>query len=258
MTPPRVKTLRGAPRRGPRTKVLAPAGRPKFCGYVRVSTEEQARGGVSMGDQEQKLRAYAEFAGADLLRVEVDAGLSGKDLNRPGLRRALDAVLSGEADALIVYAIDRLSRSTLDFLTVVSEITRVGRGFVSVREQMDTSTPHGRFTMTILAAMAEMEREMIRSRCREASARCRDTGRVYGRVPYGLRRSGDRLIPNEVELGVLSEMQAARAAGSTLEEIAADLNARGVPSKSGSAWYASSVRSVLNTAESLTKLMSYE
>ena len=235
----------------PRTKMLRPEGRTRLIGYARVSTEEQARGGVSLGDQEGKLRAYADLTGADLLRVEVDAGLSGKNLERPALHRALEAVLAGEADALIVYAIDRLSRSTLDFLTVVRELADAGRGFVSVREQMDTSTPHGRFTMTILAAMAEMEREMISSSCREAAARCRATGRVYGRTPYGFRREGDRLVPEPAEAAVLAEVRAARALGASFNGIAEDLNARGIRPKAGATWYASSVRSVLATSESI-------
>lgn len=235
--------------RRPRTKMLRPDGRAKLIGYCRVSTEEQARGGVSLGDQEEKLRGYAKLTDADLLRVEVDAGLSGKNLERPALRRALGAVLSGEADALIVYAIDRLSRSTLDFLTVVADLAHAGRGFVSVREQMDTSTAHGRFTMTILAAMAEMEREMISSRCREAAARCKATGRVYGRTPFGLRRDGDRLVPDAAEAAVLAEIRAARAGGASLHRVAEDLNSRGIPPKAGAKWYASSVRSVLESSE---------
>jgi site-specific DNA recombinase len=232
--------------------MLRPEGRTRLIGYARVSTEEQARGGVSLGDQQEKLRAYAALTDADLLRVEVDAGLSGKNLERPALRRALEAVLDGEADALIVYAIDRLSRSTLDFLTVVSDLARAGRGFVSVREQMDTSTPHGRFTMTILAAMAEMEREMISARCRDATARCRATGRVFGRTPFGFRREGDRLLPDPAEAAVLEEMRAARADGISSHKIADMLNARGVPPKAGAAWYGSSVRSVLATSEKIT------
>lgn len=235
----------------PRVKMLRPSGKSKVCGYIRVSTEEQARGGVSLGDQEEKIRAYATFAGADLLRVEVDAGLSGKNMERPALQRAIEAVLSGEADVLAVYAIDRLSRSTLDFLTIVSKLASAGRGFVSVREQMDTSTAHGRFTMTILAAMAEMEREMISSRCREATARCKSTGRVYGRTPYGFQRHGDRLTPDPLEVSILEEIRAARGKGISYHSIADDLNSRKVPPKSGAAWYASSVRSVLQTAEGL-------
>lgn len=235
----------------PRVKMLRPAGKLRLCGYIRVSSEEQARGGVSLGDQEEKLRAYAGLVDADLLRVEVDAGLSGKNLERPALHRALEAVLSGEADALIVFAIDRLSRSTLDFLTVVSDLSRAGRGFVSVREQMDTSTPHGRFTMTILAAMAEMEREMIAARCRDARLRCLSTGRVAGSTPYGFRREGKLLREEPAEAAVLAGIRAARAAGGSLRGIADDLNARSVPAKNGGAWYPSTVRSVLNATESI-------
>jgi len=101
------------------------------------------------------------------------------------------------------------------------------------------------------AAMAEMEREMISSRCREATARCRATGRVYGRTPFGFRREGDRLVPDPAEAAVLEGMRAERAAGAAFHAIAEGLNARGIRPKAGAAWYGSSVRCVLATSETL-------
>jgi len=237
-------------KRSPRVKTIAPKGKVKYYAYLRVSTEEQARGGVSLGAQEEKCRAYVELVDGELVDVLVDAGLSGKTLERPALREALERV-EAEGDALIVYSIDRLSRSTLDFLSVVSGLRDAGRGFVSVREQMDGSTPHGRFAMSILAALAEMEREMISARCREATARCRRTRRVYGRTPFGFDREGERLVPNPAETALLERIRALREAGGSYSRIAAELNDAGECPKAGARWYASSVRSVLNTAASL-------
>lgn len=234
-----------------RVKKLAINGKPKYISYTRVSTEEQARDGVSLGAQEAKVRAYAALTEAEVVDVLVDAGLSGRSLERPALLEALKRVEAGEADALVVPSLDRLSRSTLDFLAVVERLRDAGRGFVSVREQLDTSMPHGRFTMTILAALAEMERDLISARCREAAERCRATGRVYGRTPFGCRRDGIRLLPDEAEAEVLREMREMRDAGMAFSAVANELNARGRRSKRGGRWYASSVRSVLRTSASL-------
>jgi len=234
-----------------RVKTLAPVGKPKYIGYIRVSTEEQAREGVSLEAQRRKVEAYVSLVDGELVDVLSDAGLSGKNLERPALREALDRVEAGEADALIVYSLDRLSRSTLDFLSVIARLRDAGRGFVSVREQMDTSTPHGRFTMTILAALAEMEREMIVSRCREASTLLKRTGRVYGRTPFGFSREGDRLTVDVDESASLAVIEDLRAGGVSYGGIAEELNRYGVPPKRGSRWYASSVRSVLLTSASL-------
>lgn len=236
--------------RPPRVKTIAPKGKVKYFGYVRVSTEDQARNGVSLDAQEEKVRAYVDLVDGELVEVFVDAGLSGKNLERPALSEALERV-EAEGDALIVYSLDRLSRSTLDFLSIVARLRDAGRGFVSVREQMDSSQPHGRFALTILAALAEMERELISARCREASARCRRTRRVFGRTPFGFRREGERLEVDPEEVAVLERIRAARDAGKSYSRIAADLNSAGVAPKAGAAWYASSVRSVLRTAESL-------
>lgn len=230
----------------------------KYIGYIRVSTLDQARTGVSLADQEEKIRQYVALADGELVDVIQDGGRSGKDLDREGVQEAFSRVLNGEADVLVVYAIDRLSRSALDLLQLVSKLRDGKRGFASVREQMDSTTPHGRFTMTILAAVAEMEREMIRSRCRDASARCVRDGRVWGKVPFGYQRDrgGKRLIEDPVEMAVLQGILALRDAGYSYAKIAAHLNRRGRGPKIGARWYPSSVRSVVLTHQKYREVRS--
>lgn len=223
----------------------------KAIGYVRVSTEEQARGGVSLDAQTDKVRAWATLMDAELVDVVVDAGFSGAKIDRPGLTEALRRLKSGEADTLVVYAIDRLSRSTLDFLATVRGLAKDGIGFVSVRESLDSASPHGKFTMTILAAVAEMERDLIASRTTESMARCASERRVYGSTPFGFRREGDRLVEVPEELEAIREMRWCREKGLSLRSTAAHLNSLGVPTKSGRPWRHTSVKSVLETAEKL-------
>jgi DNA invertase Pin-like site-specific DNA recombinase len=225
----------------------------KLLGYVRVSTQEQAKNGVSIIDQEEKIKIYAQLVDGDLIGIVRDEGKSGKNLNRNGVQEVIKRVISGEADALVVFAIDRLSRSALDFLDTVKRLQKAGRDFISVREQMDSSTPHGRFTMTLLASVAELEREMISARCKDASERCMSEMRAYGKTPYGYKRDDKNIIEDPAEMEVLNGILALRENGYAFSVIADSLNERGKLSKNGGKWHASSVRSVILTHKKLTE-----
>lgn len=224
----------------------------KVIAYVRVSREEEARNGVGLSVQKDKIKTYTKMFDLELVDVVVDDGYSGKDLKRPGIEVAMDRVLDGEADALIVYRVDRLARNTRDFLNLVSKLEDCGRGFISIREQMNTSTPHGRFAMTMLAAVGQLEREMIQERCKDAAERCFRENRVFGKIPYGYRKDGKKLVENSVEMDVLRRIEGLRKEGVSFWRIAERLNDRGVKSKQGGKWYASSVRSVVETHRKLT------
>jgi DNA invertase Pin-like site-specific DNA recombinase len=218
----------------------------KVIGYARVSTEDQAANGVSLAAQEERIRAYATFVGAEVVDLIVDRGLSGRKVDRPGKVEAVRRVLAGEADSLVVYAIDRLSRSTIDLLTTVKEISEAGRGFVSCREQLDSSTPHGRFTLTILAGLAEMESDLISARTRDGMSRLRTEGRRVGRPPYGYRMENGRLIGIPERLEVVDRIVSSRRRRTPVpyHRIAEELNGEGVPSPSGTKWSATVIRSI--------------
>ncbi len=225
----------------------------KLLGYVRVSTQDQAKNGVSLDDQIEKIKIYSKLVDGELIDIVKDEGKSGKNLKRAGVQEVIKRVISGEADALVVFAIDRLSRSALDFLDTVKRLQISGRDFISVREQMDSSTPHGRFTMTLLASVAELEREMISGRCKDASDRCMSTMRAYGKTPYGYRRDGKNLIEDSVEMEILNGIIALRDNGYSFDSISDNLNKRHKLSKNGGKWHASSVRSVILTYRKLNK-----
>ena len=110
-------------------------------GYVRVSTTEQAERGISLDAQRAKIEAYCSLHDLVLVGIEVDAGLSGSTLNRPGLTRALEALRKGTAQGLVVLKMDRLSRSVVDLATLVERyFARGKRALHSVTESVDTST----------------------------------------------------------------------------------------------------------------------
>ena len=138
-------------------------------GYIRVSTDEQ-----SLARQE----ALMEQIGPDKVYREK---ASGKDASRPELRAMLEYIREG--DVLHVESISRLARSTRDLLTIVDRLTDKGVNFVSHKESIDTTTPQGRFVLTIFAALAELERETILQRSQEGIDAARKAGKPFGRPP---------------------------------------------------------------------------
>ena len=138
-------------------------------GYVRCSSADQ-----NPARQEQLLREK----GCEKVFTDM---LSGKDRNRPGLQAMLDYIREG--DVLYVESISRLARSTRDLLQIVEELKSKGVQFISQKESIDTSTPQGKFVLTVFAALAELEREQIRQRQAEGIAIAKNQGKYQGRQP---------------------------------------------------------------------------
>ena len=133
--------------------------------YLRVSTDKQADRGVSLDAQRSKAKAYAELYDLELVEVIVDAGESAKSLDRPGLQRALAMLKKGEAEALLVVKLDRLTRSVVDLGSLVDRYFAPGKAaLLSVGEQIDTRSAAGRLVLNVLASVSQWEREAIGER----------------------------------------------------------------------------------------------
>jgi len=136
----------------------------KAVAYCRVSTEEQAKEGISLDNQQDKVRAYATVKDLDLVDIVIDAGVSAKDLKREGLQRVLSMLQSKEAEALIVFKLDRMTRSTKDLLTLVYDVLIPQNiALHSISETLDTTNANGRFFLTMLGAMATWVRIPLNS-----------------------------------------------------------------------------------------------
>lgn len=224
-----------APRRGtPPGSAAAPA-RTRVVGYLRVSTSEQADSGLGLAAQRARITVEADRRGWDVEWIE-DAGYSAKDLDRPGVRRALSALGAGEASALVVAKLDRLSRSVVDFANTLTVAKKQGWGVVLLDLGVDTGTPNGKLVAGLMAQIAEWERELIGARTRDALAAAKARGQRLGRP----RATPDDVVARVVALSAdLSALQVARA-----------LTAEGVPTTRGAAtWSASTVRRVLRGVE---------
>ncbi len=217
-------------------------------GYARVSTDEQAREGVSLDAQRDRISAYATAKDLKLAEILTDEGASGKSLNRPALQELLSRCKGKSVGHVIVWKLDRLTRRTRDLLTLVDEVflTR-DIELHSVSESLDTSTPHGRFVLTLFGGLAQMERELIAERTRSALAFKRERGQPTSHPPLGFKVNGTRhrMVPIPEELEIVRRILLLWRRGSSYRSIAAKLNEEGVPTKQGRRWHHSTVGNVV-------------
>jgi DNA invertase Pin-like site-specific DNA recombinase len=219
-----------------------------------VSTAEQAREGFSLGEQERRVRAHAEAQGWKLETVYVDPGISGgiAFADRPAGAKALTA--ASDLDRLIVVKLDRLGRSAADLLNTIGRFAEMGCDFVSVSESIDTSTAPGRLLGTMLAGVAEFEKDRISERVLEAEHAKALAGRPHGgpRI-YGYRYD-QGLVIVEAEAVIVRRIFAEFVAGRSLTAIARDLHRDGVPTLRGRYWRQSTVRGILENQKYLGRV----
>ncbi len=205
--------------------------------YLRVSTERQAEKGVSLDAQRAKVTAYAQLYDVELTDVIVDAGVSAKTLDRPGLNRALDLLRKGHAEALVVVKLDRLTRSVRDLGTLVDTYFANGRcALLSVSEQIDTRSAAGRLVLNVLGSVSQWEREAIGERTAAAMQHKAACGEfIGGEVPYGYRFGADsvHLVVDPAEQAVLKQARIMRKAGLSLRAVASELTRLGFRSRTG-------------------------
>jgi DNA invertase Pin-like site-specific DNA recombinase len=201
-------------------------------GYVRVSTEVQGGDGNGAEGQRDRLAAAAAERGWELELV-TEVASAGTMRKRPELLALLERLDRGELQALVVTKVDRLARSVGDVAHLAQRAEANGWALVVLDLGLDTSTPAGRFVLQTMANVAELERALISQRTREAMAVVRKRGKRLGRPVQLAQAVRERIVAN-------------RAEGATLQAIADQLTAEGVPTARGGArWYPSTVRKVL-------------
>jgi len=164
----------------------------RAVGYLRVSTEEQAKKGISLDAQEKIIRSFIDAKEWKLMECVKDPGFSGKNLKRPGLQRMIELCKSNGVDVIVVYKLDRLSRRTRDMFELVEDVFEKNKvELASVTETIDTSTAMGSAFFGILTVLAQLERERIGERVSDARAFRDEKGEWTGRPPYGYELAFD-------------------------------------------------------------------
>ncbi len=168
--------------------------------YIRVSTTEQAIEGYSVPAQKERLKNYCKAKDYMIGDIYVDGGYSGANMERPGLQKLLHDVETKETDIVLVYKLDRLSRSQKDTLYLIEDVfLKKDISFVSMQESFDTSTPFGRAMVGILSVFAQLERENIRERSMLGKEERAKEGLWGGGIdPFGYDyiKDKDKLVPN--------------------------------------------------------------
>jgi len=221
---------------------------PLAVGYTRVSTEEQAREGVSLDAQKARIEAWALANETTLVGFFEDAGISGsRTENREGLQKAIGMACEKRA-ILVVYSLSRLSRSTKDTLALAERLEKAGADLVSLSERIDTTSAAGKMVFRMLAVLNEFERDQISERTAAALRHKRENRQPYSPTPYGFDRVGNLLVMNHDEQQVIEDIQELRGKGWSLRRIADRLNDVGVRAKNGGQRFPSALRSVLQTS----------
>lgn len=221
----------------------------RVLAYVRVSTTEQSVDGMSIDAQLARIRAWADAVGAVIVEEIVDAGVSGtKPLKaRPGGAR-IDKLLASTkptVDSIVVVRLDRLGRDAAESLSLFKRFRTGKLGLVSVSDQVDLSSAHGRAMAGVAAVFAELERALISARTVEALAELRRQGRAWNHPPLGWRVEGGVLVPDSAEQVTVELIKTLRADGHSYRTIAMYLTAAGATTKRGGQWAAATVRSAL-------------
>ena len=226
----------------------------KAIGYIRVSTEEQAKNGISLDMQRAKIEAYAALEDMDLVETVADEGLSGCSIKgRPGIQKVLEMVKAKQINAVIVYKLDRLARNTIEALQVAKLMDRHGVALHSITEKLDTKSAMGRFFFTLMASIAEMERGIIGERICAAMSRKREKGEACNNnPPYGSHRVGDRLEPHPLEQRAIMRILELRVQKYTIHGMIQQLSMEGLFNRKGKPFGKTQVHNIVR--QSLVRL----
>ena len=215
-------------------------------GYIRVSTEEQAREGVSLENQRARIEGYCSYKGFSLVDIIEDAGISGgKNKTRPGFMVLLDRIESNGIDAIVLYSLERLSRDMLTLLALERFLDERDIELHTVEGQVDTSLPDGWLNFAMKAFLGEMERRQVKYRTKRAMEFKKSQGAVVGSVPYGYRRNGNGLQEDPEEQEVIRIVNQLYKKSPRLVDICRILEERNIKARNGRSFTSQQVKRLI-------------
>lgn len=172
--------------------------KPLAAIYIRVSTEDQAKQGISLAAQEEALRNYVKALGYDLLNIYKDEGKSAKDLkHRPAMQNLLKDAEAKKFQAIFIYKLDRFSRSLMDLVETIEKLKDWGIDFVSLQDKIETTSASGKLMFHIISAFAEFERNVTSERTKFTMDKKARDGSPITRAPFGYKFENKKLVPTE-------------------------------------------------------------
>jgi site-specific DNA recombinase len=213
--------------------------------YTRVSTEDQAKEGFSLGAQSEKLKAYCKARDWEIGGEYTDEGYSGRNIKRPAYAKMMTEI--EKWDVLLVIKMDRIHRNSKNFMTMMEFLKQNEKEFVSMTESLDTSTAMGRFVMDIIQRIAQLESEQIGERVyigMEQKAKT-SSGMLGFNIPYGYYYSDGYLHIHNDECIIVDNIYTWYKNGSSMGEITKNLNNANIPTKKDKKWAKKTISKIL-------------
>jgi site-specific DNA recombinase len=218
-----------------------------LIGYVRISSESQ-EDNTSIETQVEGIENYCKAKGWNLVQIFVDV-CSGKDFNRPEFTKMMEMINKDEINGVMVFKYDRLSRSPVDGRNFTDELEKKDIAFLSVQDNIDTSTPMGKAMFTMMLTFAEMERSIITERMQNGKRQRIKEGKKCNGFVYGYRwegkGSGKRLVPVDEEAAVVKDIFKMAIRVGCHQTVADLLNDKRLKTRRGNQWTRFAVRKIL-------------
>ena len=219
----------------------------KNIGYIRNSRLIQEN---SVETQTNLIKGFCETNNITLDEIIIDEGISGsgeKTNKREGYNNILDMINKGEINTLVVISISRWGRNLGEIYNSVNLMTEKGVKFLSIKENIDTSSVYGRFTINLLSSLFEMELELCKERVRDTLMVKKQNNKVYSPTPFGFDRVGDELVENPKEKRLLRKLVRLKENGLSYGDLSKYLTKNRHRTKSGGRWTRENVYSVMKT-----------
>ena len=216
--------------------------------YIRVSTENQAREGFSLGEQEEKLRQLCKYKGFEIFKVYKDAGISAKDMkNRPAFQTMLEDMKNGLINYIVAYKLDRVTRSVRDLEVLISTLEKYHCYLICDRDDVNISTANGRFFVRMLTVLSQLEIEIVSERTKFGLNGAIKAGHIPGKCPLGYYRDKDKTLKNDNSTkDVVVRIFEMYLEGKSYQTIANILNKEKVLYPEVKHWIDSSINRIIN------------
>ena len=213
--------------------------------YIRVSTEDQAREGFSLGEQEEKLKQLCSYKEYEVFKVYCDAGISAKDTeHRPQFQEMIKDIKSGKINYIVAYKLDRVTRSVRDLEELISMLEKYNCYLVCDRDDVNTSTANGRFFVRMLTVLSQLEIEITSERTKFGLNGAIKCGHLPGKLSLGFKKDGNKkTIIDESTSPVITRIYDLYLQGKSYQQITNILNEEKVLNKK---WYDSIIEKTIN------------
>lgn len=213
--------------------------------YIRVSTEDQAREGFSLSEQEEKLKLLCEFKGYELFKVYCDAGISAKDMkNRPKFQEMIKDIKDNKINYIVAYKLDRVTRSVRDLEELINLLEKYNCYLVCDRDDVNTSTANGRFFVRMLTVLSQLEIEIVSERTKFGLNGAIKSGHLPGQLALGYKKDGNKkTIIDESTRPIIEKIFNLYLKGRSFQQIANTFNEENILNKQ---WRDSHFEKIIN------------